>query len=131
MIYHTLPTLAQLPCSSIKILGKTFVATFRNGTTCRHQISSPAITSHPQFQKKFVYLKYLLHHEDLNYDGVLDSGEDAEQLERDAKSLAYLLKSGMACYWIATEKRRYKISFFTNLFPMSKTDVERLGWDYY
>ena len=110
----------------LKSQAKLFAVYTRNGTT---QTSDPsAITSHPQFPGKIcVFLKYASSlHEDLNYDGVLDSGEDSNNdgmLNFDIYEIRGMYATGLQ----QLRSDDTKLSFFNNLFPMSKTDVERLG----
>ncbi len=112
---------------SFKPQAKLFAVYTRNGGNT--QTSDPsAITNHPQFPGKIcVFIKYgPLLHEDIDYDGVPDPGEDTNNdgvLNIDIYEIRGIYNTGLQ----NIRAEDVKISFFNNLFPMSRSDIQKLG----
>ncbi|GAB4219160.1 MAG: hypothetical protein Kow00102_01550 [Spirochaetota bacterium] len=112
---------------AFKPQAKLFAVYTRNGGST--QTSDPsAITNHPQFPGKIcVFIKYgPLLHEDVNYNGTLESGEDTNNdgvLNIDIYEIRGIYTTGLQ----NIRAEDVKISFFSNLFPMSRSDIQKLG----
>ncbi|MGQ9842708.1 MAG: hypothetical protein ACUVRK_03995 [Spirochaetota bacterium] len=112
---------------AFKPQAKIFAVYTRNGGST--QSSDPsAITDHPQFPGKIcVFIKYgPAIHEDADYDSTLDSDEDINNdgtLNLDIYEIRGIYNTGLQNF----RAEDMKISFFSNLFPMSKSDIQKLG----
>ncbi|MCX8122605.1 MAG: hypothetical protein N3F66_00390 [Spirochaetes bacterium] len=112
---------------SFKPQAKIFAVYTRNGGST--QTSDPsAITTHPQFPGKIcVFIKYGPSiHEDVNFNGTLDPGEDTNNdgtLNLDIYEIRGIYSTGLQ----NIRAEDVKISFFNNLFPMSQSDIQKLG----
>ena len=112
---------------AFKPQAKIFAVYTRNGGST--QSSDPsAITNHPQFPGKIcVFIKYgPIIHEDANYNGTLDPGEDINndgKLNLDIYEIRGIYNTGLQ----NIRAEDVKISFFNNLFPMPKSDIQKLG----
>ncbi|MEW6526838.1 MAG: hypothetical protein AB1444_09250 [Spirochaetota bacterium] len=112
---------------AFKPQAKIFAVYTRNGGTT--QTSDPsAITNHPQFPGKIcVFIKCGPSiHEDANFNGTLDPSEDTNNdgvLNIDIYEIRGIYNTGLQ----NIRADDVKISFFNNLFPMSRTDIQKLG----
>ena len=102
------------------------VYTRNGGTTLTSDPS--AIINHPQFPGKiFVFIKYGPSlHEDANFDSIFDSDEDINndgKLNLDIYEIRGIYTTGLQ----NIRADDVKISFFDNLFPMSKSNIQKLG----
>lgn len=99
----------------------------RNGGTT-HTSDPSSIINHPQFPGKiFVFIKYGPSlHEDVNFNNTPDPGEDFNNdgvLNLDIYEIRGIYTTGLQ----NIHAQDVKISFFDNLFPMSKSDIQKLG----
>ncbi len=112
---------------AFKPQAKIFAVYTHNGGST--QSSDPsAVTTHPQFPGKIcVFIKCGPSiHEDANYNRSLDPGEDVNNdgvLNLDIYEIRGIYNTGLQ----NIRAEDVKISFFNNLFPMSKSDIQQLG----